>query len=366
MNLILDEEHEAFRRSVRSFVEAKAPSVEVRRLIDSPTGYDDATWRQMSDQLGLPALAIPEQYGGGGGGMLEVAIVMAELGRSLLTTPYLSTAVIAPALLLAGDVDATASDLLKRIAEGAVTVTVALAVDGDAGVSVSAVPGADGWVLSGRADFVIDGAQAEVLLVPASTADGVRVFSVAGDAPGVTRTALETLDGTRRQAVVDLDGATGCAIGDVSDAALAHAANIAAIAIAAEQLGGAERCLEMATEYAKLRQQFGRAIGSFQAVKHMCADMLIEVESARSTVLCAAWVADNEPASLPEAASLAKARASDAFTTVAATNIQVHGGIGFTWEHDAHLYYRRANSTALLFGDARRHRRRLAETLGLA
>jgi alkylation response protein AidB-like acyl-CoA dehydrogenase len=364
VNLILDEEHESFRRSVRAFVEAKAPSAEVRRLIDSPAGYDDATWRLMSEQLGLPALAIPDQYGGSGGGMLEVTIAMTELGRALLTTPYLSTAVIAPALLLSGGVDAPAGDLLQRIADGSATIAVALAQDGDVLVEASAA--GDGWVLNGRVDCVIDGAQADVLLVPARAADGVRLFSVPGDAAGVTRTALATLDQTRRQAVIELDRAAGASIGAVDDAALEHAADIGAIAIAAEQLGGAERCLEMATAYAKLRQQFGRAIGSFQAVKHMCADMLIEVESARSTVLYAAWVADREPELLPEAASLAKARASDAFSKIAATNIQVHGGIGFTWEHDAHLYYRRANSSALLFGDARRHRQRLAVAMGLS
>jgi alkylation response protein AidB-like acyl-CoA dehydrogenase len=367
VNLILDEEHEAFRRSVRAFVEAKAPSAEVRRLLDEPTGYDDATWRQMADQLGLPGLAIPEAYGGGGAGLLEVTIVMTELGRALLGTPYLATAVIAPALLLESADDPAARNLLDRIASGAVTVASALPQPASGDLAVSATEAGDGWALDGSVDFVIDGAHAGVLLVPALTELGPRLFLVDGGADGLTCRPLVTLDNTRRQAWVELSGASAFAIGDAQSAtrAIAKASDVAAIALAAEQLGGAERCLEAATEYAKLRHQFGRAIGSFQAVKHMCADMMIEVESARSTVLYAAWVGDNEPESLAEAASLAKARASDAFTKVAATNIQVHGGIGFTWEHDAHLYYRRANSSALLFGDARWHRKRLAQTLGL-
>jgi alkylation response protein AidB-like acyl-CoA dehydrogenase len=363
VNLVLDENREAFRRSVRTFVAAKSTPVDVRRLLDTPTGYDETTWRQMSDQLGLPSLAIPEVFGGGGGGMLEVVIVMAEFGRGLLTTPYLSTAVLAPAVLLESPRDPTAASLLRRIAAGEVTVAV---LASDSTTLTARLDGTD-WRLSGHIDELIDAASAEVLLVPALANGELRYFQIDTDDNAVRRHALVTLDQTRRQASVDLDDAVATPIGDQTsaDRAVKRAADVGAIVLAAEQLGGAERCLEMATEYATMRHQFGRPIGSFQAVKHMCAEMLVDVESARSTVLYAAWVSDNDPGSLSQAASLAKACASDAFTAVTARNIQVHGGIGFTWEHDAHLYYRRAHSTALLFGDARWHRRRLALTLGL-
>jgi alkylation response protein AidB-like acyl-CoA dehydrogenase len=363
VNLILDEDHEAFRRSVRTFVAAKSTSDVVRRLLDDPTGFDASTWRQMADQLGLQALAIPEQFGGAGEGMLGVVIVMSEFGRGLLTTPYFSTAVLAPAVLLESPDDPAVTPLLSLIATGDVFV----AVFADSDTQVSARLDGSAWELSGRIDELIDAVKADVLLVPARTEDGLRYFQLDAHDSRVRCDALVTLDQTRPQASVDLDYAIGTPIGDheSADRAVRHAADVGAIALAAEQLGGAERCLEMATEYARVRHQFGRAIGSFQAVKHMCAQMLVDVESARSTVLYAAWVADHEAASTSQAASLAKACSSDAFTAVAATNIQVHGGIGFTWEHDAHLYYRRAHSTALLFGDSRWHRRRLALELGL-
>jgi alkylation response protein AidB-like acyl-CoA dehydrogenase len=363
VNLVLDEDHEAFRSSVRAFVAAKSTPDDVRRRLDEPTAFDETTWRQMSDQLGLQSLAIPEAFGGGGAGMLEVVIVMAELGRGLLATPYLSSAVLAPAVLLESPDDPTAASLLPRLATGEVLVAVSASDD----TTLSARLDGTAWMLSGHIDELIDAADADVLLVPARTDGGLRYFQIDVHETGVRRDALVTLDQTRPQASVDLDHAAGTPIGDHTSAtrAVQHAADVGAIALAAEQVGGAERCLEMAVEYATVRHQFGRAIGSFQAVKHMCAQMLVDVESARSTVLYAAWVADNDVASLSQAASLAKACASDAFTAVAATNIQVHGGIGFTWEHGAHLYYRRAHSTALLFGDSRWHRHRLAQTLKL-
>jgi alkylation response protein AidB-like acyl-CoA dehydrogenase len=226
---------------------------------------------------------------------------------------------------------------------------------------------AGGWQLDGRKSFVLDGHTANLILVVARTGDSLSLFAVPADANGLTRTALPTLDQTRKLARLDFAAVPATLIGSVGDGAavLSRTLDVAAIAQAAEQLGGAQRALDMAVEYAKVRYQFGRPIGSFQAIKHRCADLLLEVESLRSAVQYAAAAVAEDSAEVPVVASLVKAYASDVYFHVAAENIQIHGGIGFTWEHDAHLYFKRAKASELFLGDASYHREHLAARIGL-
>jgi alkylation response protein AidB-like acyl-CoA dehydrogenase len=293
------------------------------------------------------------------------------MGRALLPAPFFATAVLAAnALLLSGD-DAAGKEFLPGIAAGATIATLAFAGDdgrwSDLGAGVRATTAGDGHALAGVTSFVLDGLVADLLLVVATTDAGPSLFAVAGDAAGLARTPLFTMDQTRKLARVELDATPGRLVGTEGDAAsvVERTLQLAAVGLAHEQVGGAQRCLEMATQYAKDRIQFGRPIGSFQAVKHKCADMLVHVELARSAAYYAAWCAATQDDDLPVAAALAKSYCSEAYFSVAAENIQVHGGIGFTWEHPAHLYFKRAKSSQLLFGDPRYHRKLLARHVGI-
>jgi alkylation response protein AidB-like acyl-CoA dehydrogenase len=267
----------------------------------------------------------------------------------------------AGALLASGDTAAQA-DLLPPIASGETIATLAVPEDDGSWTpddfGVTARRSGDRYLLDGRKSFVLDGMIADLILVAASSDDGPALFAVDGDAPGLSGQAMQTLDMTRKQAVLTFSASPGRPVGQAGAAAeiVAQAVRGGMLALAAEQVGGAQRCLDMAVAYAKVRHQFGRAIGSFQAIKHTCADMLLEVESARSAAYRAAWAAADGAADLPLIASLAKAYCSEAYFRVAASNIQVHGGIGFTWEHDAHLYYRRAKSAEVMLGTPAWHR----------
>jgi alkylation response protein AidB-like acyl-CoA dehydrogenase len=346
---------------VRRFLAEKSPVSEVRRLMATEAGYDPAVWAQLG-RLGLAGLAIPEEYGGAGRGPVEQLIVCEEMGAALLCAPYLASAVLAAWALLASGDAAAQADLLPGIASGETIAT--LAVPEDDGLwepdelRVTARHAGDRYLLDGRKSFVLDGMIANLILVAASAEDGPALFAVDGDAPGLSRQAMQTLDMTRKQAVLTFSRTPGRLAGQPGAAAeiVAQAVRGGVLALAAEQVGGAQRCLDMAVAYAKVRHQFGRAIGSFQAIKHMCADMLLEVESARSAAYRVAWAAADGDADLPLVASLAKAFCSEAYFHVAASNIQVHGGIGFTWEHDAHLYYRRAKSAEVMLGTPASHR----------
>ncbi|SEG04428.1 Acyl-CoA dehydrogenase [Thermomonospora echinospora] len=368
MRLAVTEEQEELRSTLRRFFTGKSPSGEVRRLMATAEGYDPALWEQMAGQLGLPGLAIPERYGGAGFGLRELVVVLEEMGRALVCAPFLSTAVLAAHALLASDDEEAMRKLLPGLAEGATIATLAFAEDGgrwDAdGIAMTAD---QGHRLDGVTSFVLDGHVADLVLVLARAPGGLSLYAVDGDAPGLTRTLLPTLDQTRRLARLEFAGTPARPVGRQGAGAriLARTLDVAAVALAAEQLGGAQRVLEMSVEYAKVRHQFGRPIGAFQAIKHKCADMLMEVESARSAVLYAATAADEDPAELPVVAALAKAYVSDAFFHAAAETVQIHGGIGFTWEHDAHLYLKRAKSSQLLFGDPAHHRERVAQMIGL-
>ncbi|WP_327107448.1 acyl-CoA dehydrogenase family protein [Nonomuraea glycinis] len=367
----LAEEHEDFRDSVRSFVERVSTESQVRRLMDTDDGYDPVVWRQMAEQLGLQGLAIPERFGGSGASFLELGVVLEEMGRALLCSPFFSTVVLAAnALLLSGDEKAQ-DDFLPGIADGGTIATVAVTESSGSwltsDLAMRAVAGDGGWTLSGAKSFVVDGHVADLLLVFARSDTGISLFAVSADAPGLTRTPLPTMDQTRKQAVLDFDGTPARLIGAEGAAGpvLEHLLDLAAVGLAAEQIGGAQRCLEMSVEYAKVRTQFGRLIGSFQAIKHKCADLLMAVESARSAAHVGLYAAASDLPELPAIASLAKAYCSEAYTLVAGENIHIHGGIGFTWEHPAHLYFKRATSSALLFGGADQHRARYAEQVGV-
>jgi alkylation response protein AidB-like acyl-CoA dehydrogenase len=371
VNLTLSEEQEELRASVRRFLADKAPSEAVRRWMESEEGHDPALWKQMAQQLGLQGIAVPEEFGGAGYGPVELGIVLEELGRSLLPAPFFGTVALAgQALVTSGDRAAQAR-WLPGIADGSMTATVALSEEqGGAAldaVTTRAVPAASGWTLTGTKMFVVDGASADLLLVVARADDGLGLFAVAADAAGVTRTRLDALDPTRRLGRIELDGAPAERVGPGGDATdfLQRVLDLAVVALAHEQVGGASACLDSAVEYAKIRVQFDRPIGSFQAIKHKCADMLMEVEGARSAAYSAAWTAAEDVGGLPVAAALAGSYCSEANTHAAKENIQIHGGIGYTWEHDAHLYLKRAKSSELLFGAPVRHRARLADLIGI-
>jgi alkylation response protein AidB-like acyl-CoA dehydrogenase len=394
------DEQDELRRMVRAFLAETSPEAEVRRLMETPEGYDAAIWRRLAGELGLTGLAIGEEYGGAGYGFVELGVVLEEAGRALLCAPLLSSVVLAGSMLANLDDEAARREYLPGIAGGETTATLALTEGGgrwDArGVQLAATRGSQGWTLDGTKTFVLDGWSATLILVAARTGAGVSVFAVDGDAPGLRRTTLATLDQTRKQARLDFATTPARLIGTEGAAwpAIARTLDLAAIALAAEQVGGAQRVLDMAVEYAKTRVQFGRPIGSFQAIKHKLADVLVEVESARSAAYHGLWtaaratgpaasgsaadgsaaqtggsVADPAPTAdddLALAASIAKAYCSEAYAHAAADNIQVHGGIGFTWEHPAHLYLKRARSSLSLFGDPTLHRERVAQRLTAA
>lgn len=371
MNFAFTEEQEELRKAVRRFLEDKSPEAEVRRLMDTEEGYDAAVWSQMAQQLGLTGLAVPEELGGSGYGHLETTVVLEEMGRALLCAPYFSSVVMAANLLMSTDDEDAKRDFLPGIAGGSVIATVGLA-EGDgrwdeAGVTLEAAGQADSWTLSGDKSFVLDGHVADLVLIVARAPSGISVFAVDSGAPGFMATRLETMDQTRKQAAIRLEGTPARLIGREGQGwgAVERMLQLAAVGLAAEQVGGAQFVLELSVQYAKDRIQFGRPIGSFQAVKHRCADMLLAVESAKSAAYYAGWVADYDPDELPIAASVAKSYCSEAYFGAAADTIQIHGGIGFTWEHPAHLYLKRAKSSELLLGDPVHHRAILADRLGI-
>ena len=379
MNLGVSAEQRELRNSVRRFLAERAPLTRVRELMETADGIDPAVWRQASTQLGLPGIAVPEEYGGAGFSFAEQAIVLEELGAALFTGPYLASAVLAATALLSSDDEEARKDLLPGIAAGETVATLAFTEDGGswdpASIRLAATADDIGWRLDGHKSFVLDGHTADLILAVAAVGtDGKlslfavnAVNAVDAGAIGLTRHALPTLDQTRKLARLAFDGTPARLVGEpgAARAVLDRTLDVAAIALAAEQLGGAQRAFDMAVEYAKVRQQFGRPIGSFQAIKHRCADLLLEVESLRSAVGYAAAAVAAGSTEVPVLAPLLKAYASEVYSHVAGENIQIHGGIGFTWEHDAHLYLKRAKASELFLGDASYHRDRLATRIGL-
>jgi alkylation response protein AidB-like acyl-CoA dehydrogenase len=344
-------------------------------VMETREGFDRTLWKQMASELGLQGLALPETLGGQGFGFLELGLVFEEMGRALLPSPLFSTIALAAGAIRHAGEDSQRRALLPPIASGECVATLALLEPGGGWdaceVSLEAQPDGEGFRLTGTKVLVGDGHVADLLVVAARLAgtdgeDGITLLTTRADAPGLRAAEMESLDPTRRLTRLDFDGARAAALGEPGGAASALARTLqeAAVLLAADCAGGAARCLEMAVAHAKTRVQFARPIGSFQAIKHKCAEVLLEVESAKAAAAWAAWIAEQSPAELPQAASLAKALCCDAYLRAAAENIQIHGGIGFTWEADPQLYYRRARSNQTLLGDSTHHRARLVDALG--
>lgn len=334
-----------------------------------------AAWAPLAGQIGVAGLAVPEEYGGAGCGAVEVHAVMAELGAALSPVPYLGSAVLATGALLASADREACARLLPPLADGTCVAALAWAENGSwdpatLGAEATPAPSGGGWRLDGTKEYVLDGATADVLLVAARTAQGVSLFEVEAPHAAARREPSVPMDQTRALARVVLDGAGARLVGTPGDGerVLRHVLDLACTALAAEQVGAAQRCLDLTVGYALERVQFGRPIGSFQAVKHRLADAYVQVESARSAALGAAFTAARHPAGsgeLTRHAAVARSACSEAFSSVAAEMIQLHGGIGITWEHDAHRFFKRAHGSAQLFGSPAWHRTRLAAGLGL-
>jgi alkylation response protein AidB-like acyl-CoA dehydrogenase len=366
------EEQQLIRESARALLSERAGSAQLRAALAQPGGYDAQLWRTIGE-LGWTGLAIPQAYGGAGLGWVELCILMEEQGRRLLASPFFATCALAAPLIAASGSEAQRQALLPRIAAGEVRIGCAASgSDGRPpcdGVTVVLEGRGDGFSLRGVSDFVIHGDSADLLLVLARApgsqgADAISAVVIPAASTGVSTHPHVMLDLTRPMSRVELDGVSVTRdqlLGEPGAAggAVEEALHLARIALASEALGGAEQVLEMTTAYAKERVQFGRPIGSFQAVKHRLADMMIEVEAAKSAAWYAACVADERRTELAEAAAIAKSYCCDAYFDCAANAIQLHGGIGFTWEHDAHLYFKRARATATLLGSPAWQRERL-------
>jgi alkylation response protein AidB-like acyl-CoA dehydrogenase len=372
MNFAFSDEQEAFREEIRRFLAARSPMSEVRRALETPEGFDPGLWRAMAAELGLPGIAVDEAHGGQGFGPLELGIVQEEMGRALVCAPLFATAGLAvPAIVHAGEA-ADHAAWLPTLASGERTATLAWLEPG-AGwgldeVAMTARPDGDAFVLEGRKRLVLDGATAGLVLVVARAGDGgLGLFAVEAGAPGLKTEPIAPLDPTRRPADVELDGARAAAIGTPGAAGpgLARALDEAATQLALESLGGAQACLDAAVAYAGQRVQFARPIASFQAIKHKCADMLLELENARVAAYWAAWACAEGDDELSRAASLAKALTSETYRLCAAENVQIHGGIGVTHEADPSLYYKRARASEELLGTPAWHRARIADSLGV-
>jgi alkylation response protein AidB-like acyl-CoA dehydrogenase len=372
VNFAFDEEQEEFRSSLRRFLTERAPLSAVREWVETDRGYDEGVWRQLADQLGLPSLHIPEEYGGAGDTLLEAAVAAEELGRALTPVPWFATATAAETILTFGT-EQQKKELLPGIASGEIIATVAASERGRSFTTLAPFEtraqsrGAD-VSLHGEKVNVIAGHVADVIVVIASTAEGgAGAYVVRADSDGVTRERRQTLDLTRPVATVTLEGATAERLGEgpVERATAQRSVEVARALLACEMVGGTEACLQMSVDYSKDRFQFNRPIGSFQAIKHKCAEMAVGLDAARAAAYYAAFTASEDSSELATAAPLAKAEAAEAFAFAAGWNIQIHGGIGFTWEHDAHLYFRRAKADEVLLGTTSQNRMLLADRVGL-
>lgn len=371
MRFTLDEQQEAFRQQVEKFITAASPEEEVRRLMASDDGFDPSTWGDFVRTTGVVALQARPEDGGRAGAFIEIAATLETAGRTLFCAPLLSSVLVTQVALLADEHDPF-REVLRGLAGGNLVTAIALpGLGGDAvpDITATAHDGADGeHRLDGTVSYVIDGNTAQRFVVLARTAEepgGVAFFDVSPDSPGFARTPLPTLDQTRKQARLDLSGVPGrrIAFNLPADEVRARVLDLTRVAVAAEEVGGASACLQLAVDYAGQRTQFGRPIGSFQVLKHYCADLLRRIESARSAVFYAAHAADTDSAELSTLSRLAKSLAADVYLAAAEQNLQIHGGIGFTWENSAHLYLKRAKSSALLFGQPAHQRQELAGLL---
>lgn len=358
-----DEQRE-LRATVRRFLEEHSSEADVRAQMATEQGYDEKVWVALANQMGVHGMAIPEEYGGQGFSWAELGIVLEEAGRALLCAPFFASVVLAAtAILESGDEEAK-QRLLPGIADGSSIGTLVLPGQGTA---VQATCDGESWTLSGRADLVLDGHVANLIVVPASTSEGLRLLTVESGAEGLTALSRPTLDQTRKMADLVFDtvpatplGAAGCA-----ESTLERTLDRAAVGLALEQIGGAQAALDISVEYLKTRVQFGQPIGAFQALKHMAADVFVDVETARSAAYYAMFAVADGADDIPAAAALAAAYCTDTFVSATHQMIQFHGGMGFTWELPAHLYFKRARSSQLLLGEPQVHRERLAQLIGL-
>lgn len=360
-------EQEEFRTMLRRLLDARSPATEVRRLMATDSGWERDGWQKLNRELGLTAIHVPEAYGGQGFGFSELGIVLEEMGRSLLCAPFFSTAALATNAILNAGTDDQKKALLPPIAAGDITATLAFSEDDGrndaAGVTMVATPSGSGHRLTGVKSFVLDGHTADLIVVlarsPGSSGEsGLSFYTVAGNAQGLQRRRLKTMDETRKLARLQFDGVEAQLLGEAGAAAAPFAKTMqqAAILLANELVGCAEKLRESSLDYAKMRMQFGRSIASFQATKHKAADMLVDVELAKSAAYYAAAALDDGDDDLPAIASLAKACAAEAGLQTAIHAVQLHGGIGFTWDNDTHLWFKRAKSSEVLLGDANYHR----------
>ena len=379
MQFAFNEEQEALRDAARSFLTDHSSSQQVRAAMTTEAGFDPEVWKRMGAELGWTAMIIPEAYGGLGLTYVELVALMEEMGRVLLCAPFFSTIGLAANALLIGGTEEQKERFLPGIASGETLATLAFAEANGrwdaSGIETLAVRDGSSFVLNGTKTFVIDGHTAEVIVAAARQEGscgeaGVSLFVFPAHTAGVERRSLPTMDQTRKQAEIklrDVKVPATAMMGEEGEgwSLLSRTLDLAAIALSAEQVGGAQQCLDLSVEYAKQRVQFARPIGSFQAIKHKCADMLLRVESARSASYYAGWAASVGDPELPALASLAKAYCSDAYFHCAAESVQIHGGVGFTWEYDVHLYFKRAKSSETLLGDPTYHRERVARQIGL-
>ncbi len=353
MQFGLSESQEFLRDSARKFFAGECPSSEMRRLMETDTAHDAKLWAKLTDQ-GYTGVVFPEAYGGVALGKVELMLLMEEAGRALLPGPFFSTVVLAGSVLESAGTPEQKRGYLAPICKGEVRATVAIlesvASWNPADLKLSAANG----TLTGQKFFVSDAAVADFIVVVARNG----VFVVDSKAPGLKVSPMSGMDLTRKLYVVEFANTPAEEIG--ADADLTRPFDIAAAALAAELVGGMQRTLEITVEYAKTRKQFGKPIGMFQAVQHQCADMYLETESARSAVYYAGWALEENAPDASAAVSIAKMYSSDAARTVGNRGIQIHGGMGFTWENDLHLYYRRAKASETAFGDATFHRERIA------
>ena len=368
MQFALTETQQTLKNTVRKFLAAECPIAEVRKLMETETALDPALWRKIVGQ-GWNGMILPEEYGGFGMGMVEMAATMEEMGRALLPGPFFSTVLMAGPLLEGSSNSSEKQKYLSAIASGEAKAAVALLEDSASwspdAVQLKAASSASGYTLDGRKLFVWDAAVADFLICVARLNGEIALFLIPAKACGLGITDLPAMDSTRKLYQVALDSVSVprenlLAEGKPARAALEHMLGVATVGLVAEMTGGMQRLLEMTVEYAKTRKQFGRPIGQFQAVQHLCADMLVYTESSRSAAYYAAWAIQERVPEAGLAVSVAKAYSSDAYREVGNRAIQVHGGMGFTWENDAHLFYRRAKASELAFGDATYHRERIA------
>ncbi len=365
MTTITAEDRRAMVESVRRLLSDKHGEAVVRKTMETASGIDDGVWKLLVE-LGVPGLIIAPEYEGLGGSAIEAEAIMEEAGAALLAAPLLSGWMAAALVEAAGDVSAK-TRLLPQLARGAIA---AVALTGDAGtwtpdsVAVTASESGNGWMLNGTASFVLHGQSAEIVLAVAKTKDGFGVFEIARDAKGLAVSSLPTFDRTLRLAKMTFDTVPASRLGDAGWSAVETMLKLALVALAGEQAGGARRVLEITTKYAKERIQFGRPIGSFQAIKHMAANLLLETESAISVARAAAAALANGANDADELIALAAFTCADAYNKVTADAIQMHGGIAFTWAHPAHLYLRRARADKQLFGNSDHYRERYLQALG--